>query len=93
MPSLSTTNRFLRQTPERATAFNRTIRMFNFVMSQINHFAKNADHELCRPRRSLSEKSDLWLTDSGMQSDSTSICLGQCIRPISLHELRSSLDL
>src|SRR2546421_4068177 len=36
-----------------ATAFNGTIRMFNFVMSKINHFAKNANHELCRPLRGL----------------------------------------
>ena len=29
--------------------------MFNFVMSKINHFAKNADYELCRPLRGLGQ--------------------------------------
>src|SRR2546421_10977250 len=44
-----------------ATAFNGTIRMFNFVMSKINHFAKNADDELCRPLRGLGQS---WCTRS-----------------------------
>ena len=41
------------QPAERATAFNGTIRMFNFVMSKMNHFAKTANHEICRPLRGL----------------------------------------
>ncbi|HBB95952.1 MAG TPA: hypothetical protein DC054_11235 [Blastocatellia bacterium] len=36
--------------------------MFNFVISKINHLAKTANHELCRPLRGLGHP---WAFDPG----------------------------